>query len=139
MQTEYLRINSCPIIINIITQTIQEFIQVTISCRNLIHLIYSSLIFLFLQKETQVTGMNKNIRNNCSVNSDLESRRSSGNSVTIKITNDNNETLDDESLENILNENYMILNEAERNRVDDFEVNKSFIDYRYLRFLLTRS
>lgn len=77
---------------------------------------------LTINLDTQVTGMNKKSQNNSSINSDVESRRSSGNSVTIKITNDNNVTLDDESLENILNENYMILNEAERDRVDDFEV-----------------
>lgn len=51
-----------------------------------------------------------------------ESRRSSGNSITIRITNDKNVTMGDESLENILNENYSILNEAERN--EDIEVER---------------
>ena len=87
-----------------------------------------------LNADTQVTGMNKKSQNNSSINSDVESRRSSGNSVTIKITNDNNVTLDDESLENILNENYMILNEAERDRVDDFEVNISITNLSYQKY-----
>jgi hypothetical protein len=49
----------------------------------------------------------------------IESRRSSGNSITIRITNDNNVTVGEESLECILKENYLILNENERRRIDD--------------------
>lgn len=57
-------------------------------------------------------------------NYEEESRRSSGNSITIKITNDENVTMDEESLENILNENYSILSERERRDDHDIEVNK---------------
>ena len=63
----------------------------------------------------------KNIGREINNEHELESRRSSGNSITIKITNDNNVTMDDQSLENILNENFSILNEFERN--NDIEVN----------------
>lgn len=49
-----------------------------------------------------------------------ESRRSSGNSITIRITNAENVIVNESSLENILNENYVILNEKERR--DDHEI-----------------
>jgi hypothetical protein len=54
-------------------------------------------------------------------NHDIDSRRSSGNSIKIKITNDNNITVEEDSLECILNENYSILNENERKLIEDFD------------------
>lgn len=49
---------------------------------------------------------------------DSESRRSSGNSIRIKITNAN----EDESLDTMLKDNFLILNDAERENLNDFEV-----------------
>lgn len=53
-----------------------------------------------------------------SLQDDSESRRSSGNSITIKITNAN----EDESLDTMLKDNFLVLNDAERENLNDFEV-----------------
>ena len=58
---------------------------------------------------------------------DADSRRSSGNSIKIRVINDSNILVDDESFDCILNENYSILNETERRQLDedDHEVENS--------------
>ena len=57
---------------------------------------------------------------------DADSRRSSGNSIKIRVTNDSNILVDDESFDCILNENYSILNEAERRQIDVLDDDNEF-------------
>ena len=53
-----------------------------------------------------------------SLQEDRESRRSSGNSIQIKVTNAN----EDEPLDSTITNNYSVVNEAERENLNDIEV-----------------